>query len=44
MRPVIAWAIRNSPSMNTLMVAVLVTGVACMMKLRRERYPEYRPD
>ncbi|MDA0283866.1 MAG: efflux RND transporter permease subunit, partial [Planctomycetota bacterium] len=44
MRTVIAWAIRNSPSMNTLMVAVLVTGVACMMSLRRERYPEFRPD
>ena len=44
MRPVIAWAIRNSPSMNTLMVAILVTGVACMLKLRRERYPEFRPD
>lgn len=44
MRPVIAWAIRNSPSMNTLMIAVLVTGVACMMKLRRERFPEFRPD
>ncbi|MFT5323730.1 MAG: HAE1 family hydrophobic/amphiphilic exporter-1 [Planctomycetaceae bacterium] len=44
MRPVIAWAIRNSPSMNTLMIAVLVTGVACMMKLRRERFPEFRAD
>ena len=44
MRPVIAWAIQNSPSMNTLMIAVLVTGVACMMKLRRERFPEFRPD
>lgn len=44
MRIVIAWAIRNSPSMNTLMVAVLVTGVACMLSLRRERFPEFRPD
>jgi multidrug efflux pump subunit AcrB len=44
MRAVITWAIRNTPSMNTLMVAVLVLGVACMLKLRRERYPEYRPD
>ncbi|MDA1013784.1 MAG: efflux RND transporter permease subunit [Planctomycetota bacterium] len=44
MRRVIAWAIRNSPSMNTLMVAVLVTGAACALKLRRERYPDFRPD
>ncbi|MBM83055.1 MAG: multidrug transporter [Planctomycetaceae bacterium] len=44
MRPVISWAIRNSPSMNTLMMALLVVGVACMFKLRRERYPDYRPD
>lgn len=44
MRPIIAWAIRNSPSMNTLMLAVLVVGVACMLQLRRERYPEFRPD
>lgn len=44
MRRVITWAIRNSPSMNTLMIAVLVVGVACMLKLRRERFPEYRPD
>ena len=44
MRSVIAWAIRNSPTMNTLMIAVLVVGVACMLKLRRERHPEFRPD
>lgn len=44
MRPVIAWAIRNAPSMNTLMVAVLLVGVACMLKLRRERHPDFRPD
>lgn len=44
MRPVIAWAIRNAPSMNTLMIAVLVIGVASMLKLRRERFPEFRPE
>ncbi|MCA9116465.1 MAG: efflux RND transporter permease subunit, partial [Planctomycetaceae bacterium] len=44
MRPVIAWAIRNTPLMNTLMVTVLVVGIGCMLKLRRERFPEYRPD
>jgi len=44
MRSLVAWAIRNSPSMNTLMVAALAVGVASMLMLRRERFPEYRPD
>ena len=44
MRGLVAWAIRNTPSMNTLMVAALAVGVASMMMLRRERYPEFRPD
>ena len=44
MRAVIAWAVRNSPSMNTLMFAVIVAGAACMMQLQRERVPESRPD
>lgn len=44
MRCVITWAIRNSPLMNTLMMAVLVVGVGCLLKLRRERFPEFRPD
>jgi multidrug efflux pump subunit AcrB len=30
--------------MNTLMIAALVVGVWCMLQLRRERYPEHRPD
>ena len=44
MRAMITWAIRNSPSMNTLMVAILILGVGSMLKLRRERYPEFLPD
>lgn len=44
MRSVVSWAIRNSTSMNTLMIAILVVGVWSMTQLRRERYPEYRPD
>ena len=44
MKAVVAWAVRNSPSMNTLMLAVIVSGAACMMQLRRERFPESQPD
>ncbi len=44
MRQAVAVAIRNTPLMNTLMIAVLVIGFACMLKLRRERFPEFRPD
>lgn len=44
MKSVVAWAIRNSPSMNTMMIAALAVGVASMLMLQRERYPEFRPD
>ncbi|GIS61626.1 MAG: hypothetical protein CM1200mP2_38510 [Planctomycetaceae bacterium] len=44
MRSVVAWAIRNTPSMNTLMAGVLAVGVASMLMLQRERFPDYRPD
>jgi len=44
MRSVVAWAIRNTPSMNTLMIAALAVGVVSMLMLQRERYPEFRPD
>ena len=41
MRSVVAWAIRNTPSMNSLMAGVLAVGVASMLMLQRERYPEF---
>ncbi|MDG2358599.1 MAG: efflux RND transporter permease subunit, partial [Planctomycetaceae bacterium] len=44
MKAVVAWAVRNSPSMNTLMLAVIVSGAACMMQLQRERFPESQHD
>ena len=44
MRAVVTWAIRNTPSMNTLMIAALAIGVASLMMLQRERYPEHRAD
>ena len=41
MRSVVAWAIRNTPSMNTLMAGVLAVGVASMLMLQRERSVSY---
>ena len=41
MKAVIRWAIHNSPAMNTLMVAVLVVGIASLMSMRREVFPEF---
>jgi multidrug efflux pump subunit AcrB len=44
MKAVIRWAIHNSPAMNTLMVAVLVVGIASLMSMRREVFPEFGLD
>ncbi len=41
MKSIIKWAIHNSPAMNTLMVAVLVVGVAGLMGMRSEVFPEF---
>ncbi|MDP6443350.1 MAG: efflux RND transporter permease subunit [Pirellulaceae bacterium] len=44
MKAVLTWAINNAPSMNTMMIAVLTVGAAAMTMIRRERYPDHRPD
>ena len=44
MKAVTAWAVRNRPAMNTLMVAVMFVGAVSLTHLQRERFPEYRPD
>ena len=44
MKSIVGWSIRNTPSMTTFAVAVLTVGLASMMLLRRERYPDFRPD
>ena len=41
MLPMVRWAVRNSPSMNTLMIAVLTLGVSSMYLLRREIFPAF---
>ena len=44
MRSLVTWAVRNTPSMNAVMVAALAVGIAATTMLRRERFPEHRPD
>ena len=44
MKALIRWAIRNSPAMNTLMVAVLVVGIGSLTAMRREVFPEFDLD
>ncbi|MDR1494405.1 MAG: efflux RND transporter permease subunit [Planctomycetaceae bacterium] len=35
------WAVSNSPAMNVLMMAVILIGIICGLKLRRETFPEF---
>ena len=41
MKSIVGWAIRNAPGMNTLMIAVLLSGMAGLFLLRREQFPEF---
>ncbi|MEO2027370.1 MAG: efflux RND transporter permease subunit [Fuerstiella sp.] len=41
MKSVIAWAIRQSPAMNTIMVALLAVGLFAGTQLRREEFPQF---
>ena len=41
MKSVIHWAIRNSPAMNTILIASLVVGAISMIVMRREVFPEF---
>ncbi|MCA9211440.1 MAG: efflux RND transporter permease subunit [Planctomycetales bacterium] len=34
-------AIKNSPAMNTLMVAILIVGTISLLRMRREVFPEF---
>ncbi len=44
MRSIVHWAVHNSPSMNTLMVAVLTVGLGSLALLRRETFPRFELD
>jgi len=41
MNNLIRWAIKNSPGMNTLMIALLLIGGFCLWSMRREEFPEF---
>ena len=41
MKALIAWATRNSPAMNTLLIGTLALGLYCMVNMRREVFPEF---
>ena len=41
MKSLIAWAIRQSPAMNTLMVGILAVGLMAGIELRREEFPQF---
>lgn len=41
MRRMIAWAIHQTPAMNTLMVGILAVGLLAGFQLRREEFPQF---
>ena len=41
MKAIIQWAVRNTPAMNTLMIAGIVVGALSLTKIRREVFPEF---
>jgi len=41
MRSIIAWAIRQTPAMNTIMVAILLVGIMSGLSMRREEFPQF---
>ena len=41
MKAIVAWAIRNTPAMNTILVGILAVGIASLFGLRREVFPEF---
>ena len=44
MKSIIRWATRNAPAMNTLMITTLIVGIASMVMMRREMFPEFELD
>ena len=41
MRSIVRWAIKNSPAMNTILIASLIVGTISMVILRREVFPAF---
>ncbi len=44
MRSVITWVARNGPTINTMMLAILLTGVWSATQLYSESFPEFQLD
>lgn len=44
MKSLVAWAVRNSPGMNALMLAILFLGGLSLVKMRREVFPQFELD
>ena len=41
MKNMIRWAIKNTPAMNMLMVAILAVGMFSLIRMRREVFPQF---
>ena len=41
MKNLIAWAVKNSPAMNVMLMATLIVGSVSLMIMRREVFPEF---
>ncbi len=41
MRSIVKWAIKNSPAMNTILIASLIVGTISMVIMRREVFPAF---
>ncbi len=41
MKALIRWAIRNAPTMNSIMAGTIILGLIALMSLRREVFPEF---
>ena len=41
MKSLVKWAIRNSPAMNTFLIAALLVGAVSMIVMRREVFPNF---
>jgi multidrug efflux pump subunit AcrB len=41
MKSVVQWAIKNSPAMNTFLIAAMIVGTISMVVMRREVFPNF---
>lgn len=42
MKSIVRWSIRNSPAINTLLVAIMLMGAASFVVMRREVFPNFQ--